>query len=454
MTYPSGWIIPAGRWTHAKTGSSRCATVGSATAPRVSEQTVMPNWAAAIICGSRSRPYEDLAGPGACRSGSIWLRRTDTRANSAPTKKPLARTSNPANRSWISAHRVDLHDRSGPHQADTARRGSAPPAHGQPPAGSSALSPTAGIRPSRSATSPATVSYGPSGTSRPMRCRIVDAAAAVGVPGGPAVLRRGGGEFGASCPSCSSRTSPTISSTMSSRVTTPAVPPYSSTTTAMGCSLRSWSSRGWTGQGLGDQQRRPGDTADGGAQAVVERDGQRVLEVDHADDFVDPLLVDREAGQAGGAGEVDHVLGGGRRLQRADLHARGHDVLRGQLGERQRPYEEVGGVLFQGAGLRGVPGQRDEFAGGAGGGQLLGGLHAHGADQAVGDRVQRRDDRPEQAGEPVLRAGDEARDLHRLGDRPVLGHEFADDHLHGGGQQHADDHGDAGDGAARGCRSR
>jgi len=56
MTYPRGWIMPCGRWIHSKTGSSSSATVGSATAPRVSEQRVMPNWAAAIICGSRSRP--------------------------------------------------------------------------------------------------------------------------------------------------------------------------------------------------------------------------------------------------------------------------------------------------------------------------------------------------------------------------------------------------------------
>lgn len=48
--------MPSGRWIHSKSGSSSSATVGSATAPRVSEQTVMPNWAAAIIWGRRSVP--------------------------------------------------------------------------------------------------------------------------------------------------------------------------------------------------------------------------------------------------------------------------------------------------------------------------------------------------------------------------------------------------------------
>ncbi len=37
--------------------------------------------------------------------------------------------------------------------------------------------------------------------------------------------------------------------------------------------------------------------------------------------------------------------------------------------------------------------------------------------------------------------------LERPGDRPVLRHEFADDHLDGGGQQHPDDDRDTGHGA-------
>ncbi len=198
------------------------------------------------------------------------------------------------------------------------------------------------------------------------------------------------------------------------------------------------------GQRLGDQQGGLRDAADGGAQPVVGGHREGVLEVHHADDLVDPLPVDGEAGQAGGAGEVDDVLRGGGGLQRADLHARRHDVLGGQVGQRQGPYEEVGGVLLQGAGLGRVAGQGDQLAGGAGGGQLLGGLDAQGPYQPVGDGVERGDHRPEEPGEGVLRAGDEPGDLERPGHRPVLGHELADHHLHGGGQEHADDHGHAG----------
>lgn len=99
------------------------------------------------------------------------------------------------------------------------------------------------------------------------------------------------------------------------------------------------------------------------------------------------------------------------------------------------------------AGLGRVPGQGDELAGGAGGGQLLGGFDTQGPYEPVGDRVERGDHRPEEAGEDVLRARDEAGDLKRLGDRPVLGYEFADHHLHGRGEQHADHDGDTGHGA-------
>src|ERR1044072_6642048 len=132
---------------------------------------------------------------------------------------------------------------------------------------------------------------------------------------------------GRSSPSCSSRTSPTSSSTMSSRVTTPAVPPYSSTTTAMHCSLRIWAGSGRTGrvsgtssagrerrdrERVGHQQLRGVDAGDGGAQTVLDGDRQVVLEVGHADDLVDLLAVDREAGQAGRAGGGVARLGGGR----------------------------------------------------------------------------------------------------------------------------------------------
>ncbi len=122
-------------------------------------------------------------------------------------------------------------------------------------------------------------------------------------------------------------------------------------------------------------------------------------------------------------------------------------MLGGEVAQRQCAHEEVGRVLLQRAGLRRVPGQRDEFAGGAGGGQFVGRLHAERPYEPVGDGVECRDHRSEQSCEDVLGTRDEAGDLKRPGDRPVLRHQFADHHLYRGGQQHADHHGETGDDA-------
>lgn len=208
------------------------------------------------------------------------------------------------------------------------------------------------------------------------------------------------------------------------------------------------------GHRLGDELGLYGDPADRHALAFLRGDGERVLQMGHADDLVDALAVDGEAGQAGGAGQVDHVGRRGVRLEGYDLHARGHDVLRGEMAEGQGPYEQVRRVLFERAGQRGVSGQRDQLAACTGRGQLVGRLHAEEPHEPVGHRVEQGDDGPEDGGEQMLRSRDEARDLQRPGHRPVLRHEFADDHLDGGGEEHADHHGDAGHGPFGEARGR
>ncbi len=91
ITNATGWTRACGRWTASKPGSSRCAMAGSATAPSTSEETVMPSWAVAIIaerCSSAHSVIRARLSPAWAR-GSIWLRRTEIRANSAPTKNAL-----------------------------------------------------------------------------------------------------------------------------------------------------------------------------------------------------------------------------------------------------------------------------------------------------------------------------------------------------------------------------
>ncbi len=87
----TGWTSACGMWTASNAGSIRCAMAGSATAPSTREETVMPSWAVAIIWEMCSRPHRVIRArlsPAFAR-GSIWLRRTEIRANSAPTKKAL-----------------------------------------------------------------------------------------------------------------------------------------------------------------------------------------------------------------------------------------------------------------------------------------------------------------------------------------------------------------------------
>ncbi len=94
---------------------------------------------------------------------------------------------------------------------------------------SSTVSPASGMWPSFCSTRPPMVSYSPSGARN--RCLGVDLVDAQQPRHLPAVA--GSATTSGVASSCSSRTSPTISSIRSSTVTMPAVPPYSSTTSAV-----------------------------------------------------------------------------------------------------------------------------------------------------------------------------------------------------------------------------
>lgn len=103
MTSDTGWIRTSGRCTAWKSGSSRCAMAGSATAPSPSEHSVTPSWHAASMsetCSMAARAERARALVWA--RGSIWLRRADSTANSAPTKKAFPRIRNTARTSEAS----------------------------------------------------------------------------------------------------------------------------------------------------------------------------------------------------------------------------------------------------------------------------------------------------------------------------------------------------------------
>ena len=94
-TNATGCTNDSGTRAQAKTGSSEWAMAGSAIAPRPSEHIVMPNWAPAIISVTFSIARRVNRAPGfpAEAASSMAVRRTETSANSAPTKKALANNS-------------------------------------------------------------------------------------------------------------------------------------------------------------------------------------------------------------------------------------------------------------------------------------------------------------------------------------------------------------------------
>jgi hypothetical protein len=89
---------------------------------------------------------------------------------------------------------------------------------------------------------------------------------------------------------------------------------------------------------------------------LARRHRQRVLNVDDSGDVVDGVAVDREARQAGGAGQLGDIGGAGVRAQGRDVGARGHHVLRGQVTQAERADEALRGLELQDASPGGVPG--------------------------------------------------------------------------------------------------
>ena len=121
--------------------------------------------------------------------------------------------------------------------------------------------------------------------------------------------------------------SPTMVSTRSSIVTSPSMPPYSSTTSAR-C-IRAWricssrSSTGICGATISGRRStcssrnclRPADIA------------EHVLDVDHAHDVVELAAIDRQAGMALAADQRDRLLEGAVGGDRHDVGARHHHVV-------------------------------------------------------------------------------------------------------------------------------
>ena len=153
--------------------------------------------------------------------------------------------------------------------------------------------------------------------------------------------------------SCSSAMSPTISSTRSSSVTTPSVPPYSSTTTAI---CMPWSR---SRVSSGSSSMLSGTVVAGSAISVsrtdappVRLDAHRLLDVHDAERRRRGPADDREPRVTGLAGRLDDVLRGVASLEEVHVHPRRADVGRGAVAERDAAGDQLGGLVVDGALLR------------------------------------------------------------------------------------------------------
>ena len=147
--------------------------------------------------------------------------------------------------------------------------------------------------------------------------------------------------------SYSSRISPTISSSRSSTVTRPAVPPYSSTTIAL-CSRLRWNSFSRSGHALGlrHEVRRPNQRRDRPAQRRRRTALQQVLDEDEALDVVERLLEHRDARVLLLAEQRVELLDGRVVLDRDDVGPRRHHLAHHRFAEVGEVAQQLARLAF------------------------------------------------------------------------------------------------------------
>ena len=198
---------------------------------------------------------------------------------------------------------------------------------------------------------------------------------------GPGPVARGPGSsqdpsaiwFQSDCDrSCSSLTSPTISSTTSSRVDHAGGPAVLvDDHHHLQAGRAQLQEQRVEPDGLGHHHRRHHQRADGDVRPPVVRDGDGLLDVDQPVDVV-PVVADHgEPRVPGLPRQPDHVVGPGRALDARAADPRGHHVGRGPVAEVERAGEQPGGVGLEGPLLGGPPDQARQLLRGAGAGQLL-----------------------------------------------------------------------------------
>ena len=190
-------------------------------------------------------------------------------------------------------------------------------------------------------------------------------------------------------------------------------------------------------QAVGDHGRLDHDVPDPRGRALVERQRDRVLDVDGADDGV--LCVEhREPGQAGLPGQLDDGGGAVGLVDGRGAHPRGHDLPCGAGAELDAALHQLGGLGVQGALVGGTLDQGGELLGAARRAELLLGLDAEAAYERVGGAVEHPDRPLVQGREAAHEALGVASGLQRHGQGDVLRHHLAEQHREHGAERQAD----------------
>ena len=146
--------------------------------------------------------------------------------------------------------------------------------------------------------------------------------------------------------------SPTIRATSDSNVTSPAVPPYSSMTSASPTPRRRISaSRSSAPSVSGTVSASRASAADVDPAAGGRDRLQQIGDVQDADHVVQILAVHRQAGVAVAADQRDHIVARGVGRDADDLGARYHHLAGGQIREPEHAMEHLFFLLFEDAGL-------------------------------------------------------------------------------------------------------
>ena len=213
---------------------------------------------------------------------------------------------------------------------------------------------------------------------------------------------------GTSSASYSSVISPTISSRMSSIVTTPAVPPYSSTTIAMWLRVRCISLSSSSMRLLSGTYTAGRMTAVSTAAAVV-RSGlcfalgpHQVLEVGDADDVVDVLPQHRQPRVAAAQGQPQHLVDGGVALHPHHVRAGHHHLADERVAQLEHRVDHLAlGLVDDAAGAGHVDQLAQLHLGGERAlAEALAGRHrVADQDQQLGQRAEQRRERPDRRGD-------------------------------------------------------